>query len=57
MNVRATIEAVFEEELTSFLGRLRYDLYSYPSCLTKDMTVSMGLRPMFLYPRCGRSVL
>ena len=24
-NVRATIEAVFEEELTSFLGRLRYD--------------------------------
>lgn len=25
MNVRATIEAVFEEELTSFLGRLRYD--------------------------------
>jgi putative transposase len=25
MNVRATIEAVFEEELASFLGRLRYD--------------------------------
>ena len=25
-NVRATIEAVFEEELASFLGRLRYDL-------------------------------
>ena len=24
MNVRATIEAVFEEELASFLGRLRY---------------------------------
>jgi transposase-like protein len=24
-NVRATIEAVFEEELASFLGRLRYD--------------------------------
>jgi len=25
MSVRATIEAVFEEELASFLGRLRYD--------------------------------
>jgi transposase-like protein len=25
MNVRATIEAVFEEELAEFLGRLRYD--------------------------------
>jgi transposase-like protein len=25
MNVRATIEAVFEEELAGFLGRLRYD--------------------------------
>jgi len=25
MNVRTTIEAVFEEELSSFLGRLRYD--------------------------------
>ncbi len=25
MNVRAIIEAVFEEELASFLGRLRYD--------------------------------
>lgn len=25
VNVRATIEAVFEEELASFLGRLRYD--------------------------------
>ena len=25
MNVRATIEAVFEEELAAFLGRLRYD--------------------------------
>jgi transposase-like protein len=25
INVRATIEAVFEEELASFLGRLRYD--------------------------------
>ena len=25
-NVRATIEAVFEEELASFLGRLRYDV-------------------------------
>mgnify|MGYP006296700911 FL=1 len=25
MNARATIEAVFEEELASFLGRLRYD--------------------------------
>ena len=24
MNVRATIEAVFEEELAGFLGRLRY---------------------------------
>ena len=24
-NVRATIEAVFEEELADFLGRLRYD--------------------------------
>ncbi len=24
-NVRATIEAVFEEELAGFLGRLRYD--------------------------------
>ena len=25
MNVRVTIEAVFEDELASFLGRLRYD--------------------------------
>lgn len=25
VNLRATIEAVFEEELASFLGRLRYD--------------------------------
>ncbi len=31
MNVRATIEAVFEEELASFLGRFRYDRGDGPS--------------------------
>ena len=31
MNVRATIEAVFEEELAGFLGRLRYDRGNVPA--------------------------
>ena len=30
-NVRATIEAVFEEELADFLGRLRYDRGTGPA--------------------------
>ena len=30
-NVRATIEAVFEEELAGFLGRLRYDRGAGPA--------------------------
>ena len=31
VNVRATIEAVFEEELAGFLGRLRYDRGAGPA--------------------------
>ncbi len=37
MNVRATIEAVFEEELAGFLGRLRYGRVS-----ARPKVIAMG---------------
>ena len=53
-NVRATIEAVFEEELASFLGRLRYDRGDGPGERVSPRAPGDGSSPALLArKRCG----